>query len=174
MADGRMRVSLDQVDIAEIDGAYALSTEPAALAEIAAPAPHPGEPTANDEYANYQGPAVPYGWGEIEDVDVELVIDLARPPSSDEAAALERAIRAWDHAGVVVGFGTQLFGESPGYLHGLYSGDQFGPRWTNTTLRWLEDFGSADAQIAADDLARRLAGWSRHWGVAITRLQFGR
>lgn len=102
------------------------------------------------------------------------MIQLARPPASDHAAALERAIRAWDHFGVVHGFGPALFRGGPGYLHGLYVDPQFGPRWDGATLRWLEDFGSANPSGAADDLARRLAGWSQRWGIPVTNLQFGR
>ena len=66
---------------------------------------------------------------------------LTRDPSPDAAAALERAIRAWDHFGVVHGFGPAMFRGGPGYLHGLYTDERFGPRWNGTTLRWLEDFG---------------------------------
>jgi hypothetical protein len=67
--------------------------------------------------------------------------------------------------GVVHGFGPAMFRGGPGYLHGLYTDERFGPRWNGATLRWLEDFGSANPDVAADNLARRLAGWSTRWGA---------
>jgi hypothetical protein len=100
-------------------------------------------------------------------VDVELQVSLARPPTPAEAAALEEAIWAWDRVGVLRGYGD-------GHLHGLYTDPDFGPRWEGPTLRWLEDFGSADGNAAADALARRLAAWAARWSVPITRLQLGR
>jgi hypothetical protein len=123
--------------------------------------------TDEDFYDSYDGPSLLYAWGDIEGVDIELQVELARRTSSDEAAALERTIRAWSDHGVREGYGN-------GWLHGLYHDTTFGLRWTGSTLRWLEDFGSANPTLAANDLARRLAGWSAHWDMPIVRLQFGR
>jgi hypothetical protein len=106
-------------------------------------------------------------------VDIELRVRLARTPTPDEASSLQRVILAWDEKGVVDGFGTALYLGGTGHLHGLYDDGEFGPRWTGATLRWLEDFGSAEEQVAMDDLARRLAGWSAAHGVAIVELSFG-
>lgn len=86
---------------------------------------------------------------------------------------MERAIRAWDEHGVVQGFGTALLRGGPGYLHGLYTDRQFGPRWSGATLRSLEDFGSADDTVAMGDLARRLVGWSSLHAISIVELNFG-
>jgi hypothetical protein len=121
------------------------------------------EETPNDAYQSYGGSAVPYAWGDVDGVDVELQVELARHPNAEEARALERAIQAWSNHGVLEGYGA-------GWLHGLYGNR---PDWTGSTLRWLEDFGSADPTLAADELARSLAGWSAQWGVPIVGLRFG-
>jgi hypothetical protein len=95
-------------------------------------------------------------------VDGEVVVNLARPASQNERASLERALSAWSKDGVAHGFGV-------GYLHG------FAPEshWSESTLRWRMDFGSADVPQAANELARRLAGWSGLSGVDVASLRFG-
>ena len=80
----------------------------------------------------------------------------------DERVSLESALSAWSDDGAGTGFGI-------GHLHGFESG----PRWSDPTLRWRMDFGSADVTQAANELARRLAGWSRHFGVHIVSLKLG-
>jgi hypothetical protein len=75
-------------------------------------------------------------------------------------------IRDWDGEGVENGYGA-------GYLHGLYDGEGYGPQWEVSTIRWLEDFGSASAEDAADALAERLAEWFTQSGIGIVRVQFG-
>ncbi|MBI4494589.1 MAG: hypothetical protein HY690_17565 [Chloroflexi bacterium] len=172
LENGNGLLVLSGVSHSDVYRAYALSTSAAALAEVEAPAWVRTGPTEEDEYADYGGPPLRYGWGHIEGVDVELVIELGRLPSDEEKASLERAIQAWDVRGTLEGFGGWLiFGR--GTLHGLYEGPEVGPRWEGSTFRWLEDFGLADARAAANDLARRLAGWSARWSVPIVRLQFG-
>lgn len=173
LPDGRVSVRVDQVDIPDVNGAYVLASDASLLSAVAAPTPVPGEPTAADDYADYSGPPLQYTAQPVDDVDFEILVRLARTPSLDEASSLERAIRAWDKKGMVDGFGTAMFWGGAGHLHGLKRDSQFGPRWTGESLRWLEDFGTADAKIAADDLARRLAGWSASDGVAIVELNFG-
>ena len=171
--DGRVQVALDPIDMREVIDTYALSSDPAALGMIAAPTPVPGQPTAADDYTDYNGPPLRYTSQPVEDVDVEILIQLDRLPYVQEAASLERAIRAWDNKGMTDGFGTAPFLGEAGHLHGLYTDGEFGPRWTGATLRWLEDFGAADARVAMNDLARRLAGWSAEHGIPVVRLHFG-
>ena len=107
---------------------------------------------------------IPFTWGVVRGVDVELFIQLEHDPSAELAASLEGVVRGWDRDGDAFGGGG---------LHGLYVNATLGPRWDGPTLRWFEDFGSADPNLAADELARRLGEWSLATGTKITRLQFG-
>jgi hypothetical protein len=92
-----------------------------------------------------------------------VLIDLDGQPTREQAAALEQVLRAWASEG-----------EYPsGSLHGWYQGSEFGARWTGATLKWLQDFGSAEAEAAAADLAGRLGAWAVDQGVGIRRLRFG-
>ena len=105
-------------------------------------------------------------WGEIEGLDVEIHIHLARPPLPHEAASLEDVIREWDRIGIFRGYG--------GHLHGLYVGERFGPRWEGSTLRWFEDVGSADGNSAAAALTEALSAWSARTRLPVVRLRLGR
>jgi hypothetical protein len=131
-----------------------------------------GPRAAGDDYADFRGPALRYSVGPREGADVEILVRLERQPTTEEATSLEQAISAWDQHGVVNGFGRAPFWGRPGHLRGLYTDDRSGARWTDRTLSWLADFGSADARTAMDDLARRLAGWSVAHGVNIRELRF--
>lgn len=133
----------------------------------------PSEQQAVEDYAGYHGPALRYSIEPREGADVEILVRLERQPTMDEAESLEQVISAWDQHGVVTGFGRAPFWGRAGHLRGLYTDDQSGARWTAHTLSWLEDFGSADARLAMDDLARRLAGWSAAHRLKIRELRFG-
>jgi hypothetical protein len=123
--------------------------------------------------ANDYGQPFPYTWGTIEGTDVEIIVEFAHPVSPEDAAVVQRIFWDWDQQGVREGYGERLIGEGTGWLHGLYTSETFGPRWSGSTLRWMEDFGSANPSSAADELAGRLSAWSRTSGVPIVRLQFG-
>jgi hypothetical protein len=119
------------------------------------------EPT-QDRYIDYSGSPLQWTWGEWDmGVDGDVVVDLARPLSQDERATLERVLSAWSDDGVAHGFGI-------GYLHGF----EPEPHWSESTLRWRMDFGSADVSQAANELARRLAGWSRASATDVAGLKF--
>jgi len=164
LADGRVRLGLDGWGHEPLGPGQGLATDPALLEPWPAPPPE----LAVDRYLDYGGPPLPYTWREWgEGVDGDVVVELERRPTQEERASLERALRAWSNDGVDPGFGS-------GHLHGFYTGAPFGRRWRGRRLRWQMDFGSANPEQAADEVARRLAGWSVHWRLPITSLRFGR
>lgn len=139
----------------------------AAYPALLDPWPPPPPELAVDRYFDYAGPLTPFQWGEWgTGVDGDVVVEFGRQPSSEERASLERVLLAWSNDGGVPGYGL-------GRLHGFYEAPEFVRRWSGPSLRWLMDFGSADAEAAADELAHRLAGWSATSRVPVLRLRFG-
>ena len=163
LPDGRARLVLEGWGSEPLWPRLGIATDPALLD----PWPPPPPELAADRYLDYAGPPIPYEWGEWGlGVDADILVQLGRQPGLEERASLERLLVAWGDDGAEDGYG-------PGYLHGFYDDPDFGLRWSGPSLRWKMDFGSADAEQAADELARRLAGWSVATGVPVVRLRFG-
>lgn len=117
--------------------------------------------TAADAYAEYTGPPIQFVWGPVDGVDVPINIHLGSPPSSEAAAALERAVHSWYSAGAAGWF-------PGGGLH-----DMRGPDWDGLTARWMVDMGHVDAGAALGSLGQRLAGWAHTWGIPIALARAG-
>lgn len=159
LPDARIRLVLEGWGLEPLLAGHGVATDPALLD----PWPTLSPELAVDRYADEGGPPVSWTWGEWGmGVDADVVVELEHPPDDDERASLERLLLAWSNDGVGHGFGS-------GYLHGFGSG----PHWADSTLRWKMDFGSADVSQAANELALRLAGWSRHFGAGVADLKFG-
>jgi hypothetical protein len=159
LQDERVRVVLEGWGYEPLLPGYGVATDPDLLNPLPAARPE----LTRDRYRDDSGPPLQWTWGEWNmGVDGDVVVDLAQPPSQSERPALERVLSAWSDDGVAQGFGI-------GYMHGF----EPGPRWSESTLRWKMDFGSADVTQAANELARRLAGWSRYSGVDVVGLKFG-
>jgi hypothetical protein len=139
------------------DNAPALDRPPPAAAQE--------PPTESDRYSDYAGPSPPHPWLPSEGVDLAINVHLARRPRAAAARALARALEAWYAAG------------SQGAYPSGWGADSFhdlrGPDWQGRVARWNLDCGSADPEAAAEDLLRRLGGWSERWGCPITVVRLG-
>jgi hypothetical protein len=158
LPDGRVRLVLEGWGHEPLLPGHGVATNP----ELLTPFPTLAPELTLDRYVEYSGPPLPWTWGDWGlGVDGDVVVDLDHLPSEEDRANLERALNAWSNDGVGHGFGT-------GHIHGFGSG----PHWSGSTLRWRMDFGSADVTQAANELARRLAGWSQQYGVRVASLRF--
>jgi hypothetical protein len=180
----RVHVGLAGVTAKDVLPGARIATDPRLLDEPLPPELRPAlaaNPTSDaDQYADYSGLPLHLQWLHTQGVDFDITVQLDAEPTAEQRAALERAVQSWYGFGVDEGWPGAFSGvrigpaalalerTGQGHLHSLH-----GPTWQGRVARWRVDSGSAPADAAVTDLARRLAGWSATWNCPVEALVFG-